>query len=159
MSDPHAASLDVVTPDAKLALSNLVELYEHDMSAIFQLEVGSDGRFGYDKLPLYWSEPNERFAFFIRSGKRLAGFALATRGSPATDDAQDLDVAGVLHSPSLSPLWYWQSGSASSLEPSSRAMGRARSRGQSRGRSLLVQNRAAVHGRRVLRAQAPWRDA
>ncbi len=78
--------------DAAL-LSNLLELYIHDLSEIFPVEVGAEGRFGYDKLPLYWSEPERRFPFLIRSAARIAGFALATRGSPATDDPNDLDLA------------------------------------------------------------------
>jgi predicted acetyltransferase len=34
-----------------------------------------------------------RHAFLIKCGTRVAGFALAMRGSPATDDPTDLDVA------------------------------------------------------------------
>lgn len=74
-------------------LSNLLELYSHDLSCVFALEPGADGRFGYEKLPLYWSEAENRFPFFIRVGSRLAGFALVTRGSPASDDPNDFDIA------------------------------------------------------------------
>src|SRR5207253_5526181 len=35
-------------------LENLVELYVHDLSDVFDIEIGEDGRFGYEKLPLYW---------------------------------------------------------------------------------------------------------
>lgn len=78
--------------DAAL-LSNLLELYIHDLSEVFALEVGPEGRFGYDKLPLYWSDHERRFPFLIRAGTRMAGFALVTRGSPVTDDPEALDVA------------------------------------------------------------------
>jgi predicted acetyltransferase len=79
--------------DAPL-LSNLLELYAHDLSAVFpHVELGPDGRFGYPKLPLYWSEPERRFAYLLRSGDRIAGFALVTRGSPAVEDPDVLDVA------------------------------------------------------------------
>ena len=74
-------------------LSNLLELYSHDLSDVFALEPGVDGRFGYEKLPLYWSEPESRFPFLIRAGTRLAGFALVTRGSPASDDCDAFDIA------------------------------------------------------------------
>ena len=74
-------------------LASLLELYVHDLSEIFPLEVGADGRFGYPRLPSYWSEPDRRFPFLIRHGEHLAGFALATRGSPASDDPSHLDVA------------------------------------------------------------------
>lgn len=79
--------------DAPL-LANLLELYIHDMSAFFpDVELGPDGRFGYAKLPLYFSEPARRFAYLIRHGERVVGFALATRGSPVDPDPEVLDVA------------------------------------------------------------------
>ena len=80
-------------PRDAAALSNLLELYSHDLSEVFALELGADGRFGYEKLPLYWSESERRFPFLIRAGSRLAGFALVTRGSPASEDPNDFDVA------------------------------------------------------------------
>jgi len=90
-------SYEVVLEPATLrdtaVLSNLLELYSHDLSDVFALEPGADGRFGYGKLPLYWSEPENRFPFLIRAGARLAGFALVTRGSPASDDPNDFDIA------------------------------------------------------------------
>lgn len=89
----RAVTLERATPAAAPLLSNLLELYMHDLSDIFPIELGPEGRFGYDKLPLYWSEPHGRHAFLIRCGAEIAGFALVTRGSPATDDPSDLDVA------------------------------------------------------------------
>jgi predicted acetyltransferase len=86
-------TLDVMTEASAPVLSNLLELYVHDLSEIFPIVLGPDGRFGYDKLPLYWSEPERHFAFLIRSRGGVAGFALVTRGSPATDNPEDLDLA------------------------------------------------------------------
>lgn len=74
-------------------LSNLLELYQHDLSECFEVDVQPDGRFGYDRLPLYWSEPERRFPYIIRIGTQLAGFALATLGSPLSDDPNVHDVA------------------------------------------------------------------
>ncbi len=74
-------------------LSNLLELYVHDLSETFSVQLGPGGRFGYEKLPLYWAEPAVRHAFLIKCGHDVAGFAFATRGSPASDDPEDLDVA------------------------------------------------------------------
>jgi predicted acetyltransferase len=91
--DSQTVALEVATLDTAQLLSNLLELYLHDLRDVFPIEVGADGRFGYAKLPLYWSEPEKRFAFLIRSGEQPAGFVLATRGSPATDDPEHLDVA------------------------------------------------------------------
>lgn len=93
MVDAESVALEVATRDDAPLLSNLFQLYLHDMSDIFPIEVGAEGRFRYDRLPLYWSEPETRFPFLIRCGARLAGFALATRGSPASDDPEHLDVA------------------------------------------------------------------
>ena len=78
--------------DATL-LANLLELYVYDLSEIFPVVLGPDGRYGYPRLAHYWSEPGRRFPFVIEIGGRTAGFALATRGSPVTDDPNDLDVA------------------------------------------------------------------
>jgi predicted acetyltransferase len=89
----HEVALDVATTRDAAVLSNLLELYVHDLSETFGLELGADGRFGYEKLPLYWSEPERRFPFLIRCGTRLAGCALITRGSPASDDPEVFDVA------------------------------------------------------------------
>lgn len=93
MVAPEEVSLEIATPRDAALLANLLELYIHDLSEIFPIEPGPDGRFGYDKLRLYWSEPERRFPFLIRSGSRIAGFALVTRGSPAADDPDTLDVA------------------------------------------------------------------
>jgi predicted acetyltransferase len=71
----------------------LLELYSHDLSEVFPIEPGPDGRFGYPKLPLYWSESDERFPFLIRAGGKTVGLALVTRGSPATKDPDVLDIA------------------------------------------------------------------
>jgi predicted acetyltransferase len=86
--------LDVATPADAALLSNLLELYIHDLSETFpNIELGPDGRFGYHRLPLYWSEPEQRFPFLIRCEGRVAGFALARRGSPPAEDPNVLDVA------------------------------------------------------------------
>ena len=86
--------LEAAGPADAPLLSNLLELYIHDLSAAFpDLEMGSDGRFGYSRLPLYWSQPDRHFAFLIRCAGRVAGFVLATRGSPAADDPTVLDIA------------------------------------------------------------------
>ena len=75
-------------------LRNLLELLRaRPERGLPRCEIGPDGRFGYDKLPLYWAEPAARHAFLIRCGGRVVGFALATRGSPASDDPEALDVA------------------------------------------------------------------
>ncbi|MBB6095964.1 putative acetyltransferase [Povalibacter uvarum] len=84
--EPAAAS------DAPL-ISNLWELYAHDLSDVFSLELGSDARFGNPKLSLYWSEPDRRFPFLIRHGSHIAGFALVARMASVLDQSEVFDVA------------------------------------------------------------------
>jgi predicted acetyltransferase len=94
MEDRQEVILEVATSRDAALLSNLLELYLHDLSEAFPgLELGADGRFGYEQLPLYWSEPERRFPFLIRHGARVVGFVLAARGSPATDDPAVFDIA------------------------------------------------------------------
>jgi predicted acetyltransferase len=86
-------TVEAATTSDRPLLSNLLELYMHDLSDIFPIKVGADGRFAYEKLPLYWSEPDTHFAYLIRSKADVAGFALVTRASPATDNSNDLDLS------------------------------------------------------------------
>lgn len=93
MSDPDV-TLDLASPRDAGVLANLLELYVHDLSEVFpSIELGADGRFGYEHLPRYWSEPERRFPFLIRHGTRVAGFVLVTRGSPASGGPDVFDVA------------------------------------------------------------------
>ena len=77
-----AVDLQPATPAQAPALENLFELYAHDLSAAFELEVGDDGRFGAARLARTWSGPERCFPFLIRVGRNLGGFVLATQGSP-----------------------------------------------------------------------------
>lgn len=93
-TDFKDVSLVPATPTDAVLLSNLLELYIHDLSEAFpNVELGVDGRFGYPKLPLYWSEQDRRFAFLIKCDARIVGFVLATRGSPASAAPDTFDVA------------------------------------------------------------------
>lgn len=93
MQASRTICLERATPRAAPLLANLLELYMHDLSGVFPIVLGPDGRFGYDKLPLYWAQPDARHAFLIKRGADVAGFALVTVGSPASDDPSALDVA------------------------------------------------------------------
>ncbi len=86
--------LEAATAEDAPLLGNLLELYAHDLSTLFpNVRLGPDGRFGYPKLPLYWSQPKQRFAFLIRCAGELAGFILAVRGSPVESELTAMDVA------------------------------------------------------------------
>jgi len=93
MAASYKVVLELAKPEQTALLSHLLELYLHDLSDIFPIDLGPDGRFGYDRLPLYFEEPERRLPFVIRANGQPAGFALVTRGSPVTEDPSDLDVA------------------------------------------------------------------
>lgn len=92
--EPSELTLEALRPEESELLANLLELYIHDLSAIFtRVELDASGRFGYPSLSAYLSGRTDRFAFLIRCSGRVAGFALAKRGSPASDDPNVLDIA------------------------------------------------------------------
>ena len=93
-STEPGVTLDSAKESEASVLANLLELYVHDLSAVFRhVTLGADGRFGYEKLPRYFADPERHLPFLVRVKGRLAGFALATRGSPAVDDPNVWDVA------------------------------------------------------------------
>jgi len=79
-------------PEHQQTLANLLELYVHDFSQLCHIEIGPDGRFGYDRLPLYWSESN-RHPFLVRIDGNLAGLVFVKRGSEISGDATVWDMA------------------------------------------------------------------
>ena len=91
---PETTHLSAAKAADHALLSNLLELYIHDLSAIFpHVSLGADGRFGYPGLAAYWAEPDRRFAFIIEESGKTAGFVLVTRGSPAVTDPDVYDIA------------------------------------------------------------------
>lgn len=90
---PSRVTLESGTAGDAALLGNLMELYIHDLSAMFaHVRLGEDGRYGYPELPSYLAGGGDRWAFVIRHDGGVAGFALARRGSPASDDPSVLDV-------------------------------------------------------------------
>ena len=78
-------------PEQEPVLANLIELYAHDFSAFMDLELGADGRFGYQQLPLYWKE-STRYPFLIKVDSHLAGFVLLRKGSQISGAEDIWDV-------------------------------------------------------------------
>jgi predicted acetyltransferase len=93
MGNSGEVLLQAAQPNDAELLSNLIQLYAYDLSEVYALSPGPDGRFVYDKLPLYWSEPHKRFPLLIRHDGELAGFVLVTLGSPASIDPRVYDIA------------------------------------------------------------------
>lgn len=87
-------NLRIAGPGDGELLANLLELYIHDLSPLFpQVQLGNNGRFGYPRLPEYLEGNGDRFARIIEVETRPAGFVLARRGSPVSEDPAVLDVA------------------------------------------------------------------
>jgi predicted acetyltransferase len=86
-------TLERVDATRERVLAGLLEEYVEELSPIFGVQRNSDGRFSYDALPAYWAHPETHFAFLIHVDGEVVGFALATKGSPASDDASVFDVA------------------------------------------------------------------
>jgi predicted acetyltransferase len=85
--------LEPVARERAAALRNLFELYVHDFSEIVPLDLGEDGRFDVALGDEWWTR-DDHFPFFVRRDGKLAGFALARRGSRVVpDDAEVMDVA------------------------------------------------------------------
>jgi predicted acetyltransferase len=88
------AHIEVVpaAPEQAPILANLLELYAHDFSEFHDVALGPDGRFGYQSLPLYWTEPG-RYPFLVRVDVNLAGFVLVKRGSDFSGNKTAWDMA------------------------------------------------------------------
>jgi len=65
-AEKPSAHIEIIParPEQEPVLANLLELYAHDFSEFHDLELGSDGRFGYGGLPAYWSDPG-RYPFLV----------------------------------------------------------------------------------------------
>lgn len=72
-------------------LANLLQLYAHDFSEFYDLDLGADGRFEYKELPLYFRE-GKRHAFLLKMDGKWAGFVLVRRGSQVSgaEDVWDM---------------------------------------------------------------------
>jgi len=80
------------TPEQEPILANLLELYAHDFSEFRDFDLGTDGRFGYGRLSLYWSDP-DRHPFLVKIDGKLAGFAFVKRGSEVSASKTVWDMA------------------------------------------------------------------
>jgi predicted acetyltransferase len=92
-AESPSAHIELIpAPDQEPVLANLLELYAHDFSEFFPIELGENGRFGYRDLPRYWREPN-RHPFLIRVDGKLAGLILVKKGSEISGNANIWDIA------------------------------------------------------------------
>lgn len=80
------------TIEQKLILANLLELYAYDFTEFCDFDIGDDGFFGYEQLPLYWTE-STRFSYLIYVEKKIAGFVFLQKGSPISDNPMVWDMS------------------------------------------------------------------
>jgi predicted acetyltransferase len=73
-------------------LANLYQLYIHDFTDFVAQPLGDDGRFAYNPLPSYWTEP-ARYPFLVRVDGKLSGFALVKKGSDFSRKPDVWDMA------------------------------------------------------------------
>jgi predicted acetyltransferase len=90
--DPPGVALEPIPVDAAPVLQNLFELYVHDFSEYLPVDLRPDGRFDVAVGERWWTSEGHH-PFFIRSGGKLCGFALARRGSGLTGAPDVMDVA------------------------------------------------------------------
>jgi len=89
---PRNVEVVAAAHDQEPVLANLFELYAYELSDVADIHLGSDGRYGYPPLPLYWQEES-RFPFLVKVNGYLGGFALISRGSQVSDNRETWDVA------------------------------------------------------------------
>jgi predicted acetyltransferase len=82
---PISTSILPATREQEPILSNLLELYIHDFSEILHLDLGPDGRFGYNNLSHYWTQPDHH-PFLITVDDQLAGFAFVKKATALAGD-------------------------------------------------------------------------
>jgi predicted acetyltransferase len=79
-------------PEQQAVLGNLLELYMHDFTDYDDNDVEDDGRFGFDRLPQYFREP-ERHPFLVKVDGKYAGFALVREVSQSDGSTRVADMA------------------------------------------------------------------
>lgn len=94
MKEPEKPNIEIIPASLqqKAILANLLELYMYDFCEFVDLEIGTDGRFGYGDLDIYWTEP-ARHPLLVYVDTRLAGFALIDGLPERSPDGMVWDVA------------------------------------------------------------------
>ncbi len=84
-------ALEPIAKEQAEILHNMGELYAHDFSEHVPLDLKPNGRFDVSLGDRWWTEGH--YPFFIRRNDKLAGFALAQKGSRVTGLTDVMDVA------------------------------------------------------------------
>jgi predicted acetyltransferase len=84
----------LATAQDRPALQRMLELYQHDLSDIWDQDLDAKGEYGYE-LDRYWIEP-ACHPFVALVAGRYAGFALVDRAAKVGDDGYWMDQFFVL---------------------------------------------------------------
>jgi len=88
--------MQVVLRQVELAdreiLANLLEKYDYEFSQYDGRDVNNLGLYGYKYLDYYWTADN-RWAYFIEVGGKLAGFVMVNDFPEAEDRKTDFSIA------------------------------------------------------------------
>ncbi|HEY1463123.1 MAG TPA: GNAT family N-acetyltransferase [Terriglobales bacterium] len=93
-TEENAQKVEVI-PAAKEhepALDDLLQLYAQDFREFHEIPLDENGRFHYNPLPLYWSDP-ARHAFLVKVDDSVAGFIFVKRGSEVSGNQDVWDMA------------------------------------------------------------------
>jgi predicted acetyltransferase len=72
-------------------VENLIEFYVYEFSSSAHLDVGTNGRFGYDDLADYW-KLDGLYPYLMTSEGKWCGLALVQRGSVVSANADVWDM-------------------------------------------------------------------
>ncbi len=78
--------------EQKPLLANLLELYSYDFTEFCDFDIGDNGFYGYEDLPLYWTE-STRYPYLIYVDEKIAGFIFVQKGSPVSNDRTVWDIS------------------------------------------------------------------
>ncbi len=77
-----------VTAENKAVLNNLMEKYLYEFSQWEKTDINENGLYDYEYLDCYFTEEN-RYPYFIKSDRKLAGFALISDYPEVPDEETD----------------------------------------------------------------------
>lgn len=87
--DPAAVEVRAATPDDRLLLSRMLELYQHDLSDFWDQDLDDRGEYGY-ALDRFW-QGHGCHAFIARVNGHAAGFALVDGATKVSDTGRWMD--------------------------------------------------------------------
>lgn len=88
----HDIKVIKATANQEPILANLLELMAYEHTEQWKFDIGDNGFYGYEDLPLFWTDPN-RYPYLIYVNDKIAGLVMVQKGSPISDDKDIWDIA------------------------------------------------------------------